>query len=1497
MRKTLKTVLSGLFGLLLMAGCMNVFDPPVNDGGDAGSGTVILTLAGTGENARTILPAAPVFSAYKVVFSRIGVADISYDEEASALSSSKAFKLPEGEWTVTVTGYQTIAGEQDARAAASGSAPVTAASGTQTAVTVELKPLTTGGKGIFQYTITLPQSPAVVTGAALSIKAGNTEKLGVDLTSAASDSRELDPGCYDLFLTLTDGEGTYGQYHVVYIYAGLVTEFGTEGSPVDLSGLLFASKAPTIGSVNTVNKTGVSQSPVTFTLTSTHTGTWALYSAVSGGEALTDISLSFATETSVLTLSASGGVPAGDYWVSVTETGKAESLRLKLTLTDPVSSAPTAAVTEVTKVNVGDTSADFTLTSNHDAESVWQVYTVATEGTPLADVTASLSGSILTLASTSSTALVARVYYVAVAEPDMAESTGRLALTVKEGALPTLVTFAVNTDGNAFIGTNDQGGTIGTTATGTLTYPDINGLKVVNIGSGTINLGSWAGGYFGEEAWTMELYMKIPSLSSKFEPLVFHTDTGKNTAGTMRIESPAGGGNWIFFAYTGSTTPAGSRRISFASPTVNIWRHMVFIKTAADTVTVYLDGVQATEFTGFTEFTNPAFENITTALLGGVNNTQIYKYVIRKEALDPAGEDAGLFAQAKADINTLNTTGYVTFDPNGGAWGEDTDPIVTPVIRPATTAVLPEAPEKDGHAFIGWNTANDGTGSEFIAATAVSADITVYANWVDVNSSYNVVFNANGGAWDGSYTNAGTLGNGNTTLTVTKYFSAGSTLDTNMPDNAKVTRTNYVLDSWNTSADGSGSAFDGTTAVTSETTTVYAVWKVDNPAAFLKLRHDFNPARFSGGMFIPVTGNSDTTKATPVNTGWSRGSGTANEKTFYYFQTGEKKAMNAGATYLNLGTGAGAILHNEAPDGYTMSAYVYIGGDTSGNGNMIWAFADTNNVGSNAGKAIWFSVPSKSHTTSTGGYGGNAKSIVSPDAITLNTWHHVAYTQKGTTGTSNAKLYVDGVLKISGPIPALPKNFGTIVHNALGGPCFQADNNLSQTKFTDFRIYNEVLEAEQIAALAGDLEDLSAVETWTPIADSATPATDTAVVFKASATQAAVSFTLTSSNDGTWRVYDAQTEGSEVSGVTAVFSSDTLTLTASDGNLEEGFYYVSVAESGKAESARLALRVREPLPADGLIFELNFDVDPEGSTTASTGRVTANGTISYEEGVSGKAGVFNGTAANYLAVTGGDGESLLAGLAEFSVSFWVKQSNVNSWWLYAAPNTNAQPNNPTYIGALFQKSNSNRFLIERYLNGRSNSFNTANNSVPTDGAWKHVVLVFTAVDYTAYIDGVQAGTSSTSIQPITGILGTTPILYIGRANWGSGEGATGSIDEYKIYSKALTPQEVEALYDEEAPEDPEVALNFSGIPANAVSMALSSSVVSKAAGTTITATVNNAENYTKFEWRLDDVKQAETGGSYDIAVSSLALGQHQVMVTAWLETVPYSDRAAFTVTG
>ncbi len=106
---------------------------------------------------------------------------------------------------------------------------------------------------------------------------------------------------------------------------------------------------------------------------------------------------------------------------------------------------------------------------------------------------------------------------------------------------------------------------------------------------------------------------------------------------------------------------------------------------------------------------------------------------------------------------------------------------------------------------------------------------------------------------------------------------------------------------------------------------------------------------------------------------------------------------------------------------------------------------------------------------------------------------------------------------------------------------------------------------------ANAVDDLVVTNTFVQ-AQSTTPAVTAATVAKTAATQTAIDFTLDSAIDGTWKVYDALTDGNIVNGVTASASGTTLTLTHAS-NIPTGTYYISVTEAGKTESTRLALTV------------------------------------------------------------------------------------------------------------------------------------------------------------------------------------------------------------------------------------------------------------------------------------------------------------------------------------
>ena len=151
-----------------------------------------------------------------------------------------------------------------------------------------------------------------------------------------------------------------------------------------------------------------------------------------------------------------------------------------------------------------------------------------------------------------------------------------------------------------------------------------------------------------------------------------------------------------------------------------------------------------------------------------------------------------------------NFSNTVTFDANGGE--TPSSPTTKTALSAGTIGSLPTAPTKADYTFNGWNTLADGSGSAFTGATAVSSNITVYAQWILTPIVYTVTFDNNGGDTQASPIAKTGLSDGTLGSLPTAPTKAGNTFN-----------------GWNTLANGSGSAFTGATAVSSNIT-VYAQW-------------------------------------------------------------------------------------------------------------------------------------------------------------------------------------------------------------------------------------------------------------------------------------------------------------------------------------------------------------------------------------------------------------------------------------------------------------------------------------------------------------------------------------------------------------------------------------------------------------------------------------------------------------------------------------------------
>ena len=200
-------------------------------------------------------------------------------------------------------------------------------------------------------------------------------------------------------------------------------------------------------------------------------------------------------------------------------------------------------------------------------------------------------------------------------------------------------------------------------------------------------------------------------------------------------------------------------------------------------------------------------------------------------------------------------------------------------------------------------------------------------------------------------------------------------------------------------------------------------------------------------------------------------------------------------------------------------------------------------------------------------------------------------------------------------------------------------------------------------------------------------------------------------------------------------------------------------------------------PADNFAFDV-----------AGTNNGTLENGASYTNGVVGQAFHFNGVQA-YVAVP--DSPLWEFGTNNLTVELWVRFNSLNSGSI-------GEPG-AGFIGSDDGPGNQNKwffawgggvleFVVYNTANPPPNFYLVRSPFSPTLGQWYHLAVTKTGTLFTIYVNGVLAGTD-TSTSPIA--KGKVP-LTIGQ----SGEGFffNGDIDEPSIYSRALGTNEIQAIY-------------------------------------------------------------------------------------------------------
>jgi len=212
---------------------------------------------------------------------------------------------------------------------------------------------------------------------------------------------------------------------------------------------------------------------------------------------------------------------------------------------------------------------------------------------------------------------------------------------------------------------------------------------------------------------------------------------------------------------------------------------------------------------------------------------------------------------------------------------------------------------------------------------------------------------------------------------------------------------------------------------------------------------------------------------------------------------------------------------------------------------------------------------------------------------------------------------------------------------------------------------------------------------------------------------------------------------------------------------------------------------------DSLIASFDFD-EPESGIVGAEAKAEVQGTPVYVDAPHGKAAQLSETF--WLKVKKENGEPLLKGQEEITISYNSKPDGGNGWVFYASNDEKTQTyQRERYIGIADKTSG---ITVERFNNAGSRPGNSL--SAPSSTSWKHIDLVIKENSTTIFVDGVQKDTKDSTYKLSEILSETGGIIQLGKANWGSGEYYKGLIDDIRIYSRAFTNEEIEENYNKQS---------------------------------------------------------------------------------------------------
>jgi hypothetical protein len=235
--------------------------------------------------------------------------------------------------------------------------------------------------------------------------------------------------------------------------------------------------------------------------------------------------------------------------------------------------------------------------------------------------------------------------------------------------------------------------------------------------------------------------------------------------------------------------------------------------------------------------------------------------------------------------------------------------------------------------------------------------------------------------------------------------------------------------------------------------------------------------------------------------------------------------------------------------------------------------------------------------------------------------------------------------------------------------------------------------------------------------------------------------------------------------------------TVTNGNT---YYYVVSVVNSLGENPNSIEVVAKPNA--GQISYLKFDEQTGNQAIDSWGAThgTLQTTATRAAGHSGLSLKLDGTATSYATLPAG----IVSTLSDFTISAWVKMDALGNWMRVFDFGTGT--NKYMFLTVQAGSANIMRYAVK---NGGTEKQVSYTYTLPL-AAWTHFAVTQSGNTCTLYINGTAvASNTAFSIKPSN--IGSTNLNYLGKSQFNDPM-FKGAIDEFKIYSRALSAQEINA---------------------------------------------------------------------------------------------------------